>query len=76
MQQEKKLSKEEARLLDIKYEQYCAFTVMGIGFDDSDIKVSFKKASHAIGCFNMTIKIGFIVATPAVGKGKVKIMER
>lgn len=72
---DKKLTPEQEKEINTKYEQYRQFKVSGIGFDNGDIKLLFKKASHAINAFNMSVKIGCVTGKHFSGQTKL-IKER
>lgn len=67
----KKLTQEEAHALDVQYEQYKKFTVKGIGNDNSDMKLPFKKASHAVNALNAHFSVGCVTAKHFDGSSKL-----
>lgn len=70
-----KLTPEQEKEFNTRYEQFSKFKVLGIGFDNSDVKLMFKKASQAINAFNMTVKIGCVTGKHFSGKTQL-IKER
>ena len=70
-----KLTPEQEKETNTRYEQFKMFKVLGIGFDNSDVKMVFKKASQAINAFNMTVKIGCLTGKHMLG-GSQLIKER
>lgn len=66
-----KLAQEEAHALDVQYEQYKKFTVKGIGNDNSDMKMIFKKASHAVNVLNAHFSVGCVTAKHFDGSSKL-----
>jgi len=66
-----RLTKEEEEKLDVKYEQYKKFTVIGIGNDNDDIKLVFKKASQAVNCLSQHVKVGCVKGKHWDGSSKL-----